>query len=398
MVDFDPFSRDFFDDPYDTYGQLRDEAPCFHSEKWDFYAFSRFDDVVAVHRDTTRFTSSHGLTYEQLIDDSFDLGVTRSIIMMDPPEHTRYRSLVSRSFTPRAIEAYEPAIRTLISEYLDRLGDRAEFDIIGDFAAPFPVEVICAILGVPRADRQTIRHQTDTMLRREEGEATGGPAQAEAAIAQAVYFVDFVADKRRHPGDDITTALIEAQVETNGGELVHLTDEEIAGFCSLLAAAGSETVTKLIGNAAVLFTRHRDQWQRLLDDPGLIGGAVEEVLRFWPPSQYQGRMSVTESQWHGVTVEPHKPVFLLTGAANHDEREYTDPDRFDIGREQRLALSLGHGIHACLGAALARLESRIAIDEIRLRWPDIRADESGCERVQMSNVAGYSRVPVSVTT
>ena len=395
MVDFDPFSRDFFDDPYETYRQLRHESPCFHSERWDFYAFSRFEDLVRLHRDPERFTSTHGLTYETLTDPDFD-GSHSSLIMMDPPEHTRYRKLVSRSFTPRAIGDYEPMVRGLIGEYLDPLMDRREFDLVDDFAGPFPVEIICAILGVPRADRQTIRHQTDTMLRREEGEAVGGQAQAEAAIAQAVYFVEFVADKRRHPGADITSALIEARVETVDGEQARLTDEEIAGFCSLLAAAGSETVTKLVGNAAVLFHRHRDQWRIVIDDPESIPGAVEEVLRYWAPSQYQGRMSTVVSEWHGVTVEAGKPVFLLTGAANHDEREFDDPDSFDIDREQRLAISLGHGIHTCLGAALARMETAVAVDEIRRRWPEFEVDEAGCERVQMSNVAGYSKVPVRV--
>ncbi|MDH4169403.1 MAG: cytochrome P450 [Acidimicrobiia bacterium] len=395
MVDFDPFSRDFFDDPYDTYRRLRDEAPCYHSEKWDFYAFSRFDDVVALHRDPDRFTSTHGLTYEQLSDPEFDTAVS-SIIMMDPPEHTRYRKLVSRSFTPRSIGSYEPLVRRLIGRHLEPLMDRREFDVVEDFAGPFPVEVICAILGVPEVDRQSIRLQTDTMLRREEGEAIGGPAQAEAAIAQAVYFLEFVADKRQHRADDVTSALIDARVETETGALMELSDHEIAGFCSLLAAAGSETVTKLVGNAAVLFHRHPDQWARIQHDPGLIPGAVEEILRFWAPSQYQGRYSRVDTVWDGVTVPAGRPVFLLTGSANRDEREYDHPDRFDVERPARVALGLGHGIHSCLGAALARLESAVAIDELRRRWPSFSVDEQRCERVQMSNVAGYSRVPVRV--
>ena len=394
-VEFDPFSREFFDDPLPIYARLREEAPCYHSERYDFYAFSRFDDLVAIHRDTERFTSTHGLTYEQLSDPDFDTTANRSLIMMDPPEHTRYRKLVSRSFTPRAMAGYEDMIRAQMAEYLDPLMGRDEFDLVGEFSAPFPVEIICALLGIDdREKRQHIRHLADITLHREEGEATGGAAAHEAMIEQAMLFYEFAAHKRSHPGDDICTALIEARVETEDGELASLTDEEIAGFCSLLGAAGSETVTKAVANAAVLFHRHPDQWQKVKDDPTRIPDAVEEVLRYWAPSQYQGRMSTTGMEWHGVTVPAGKPVFLLTGAANHDEREFTDPDAFDIDRDQRLAISLGHGVHTCLGAALARMETAVAIDEIRRRWPDFTVDEDRCERVQMSNVAGYSTVPV----
>ncbi|MDG2026764.1 MAG: cytochrome P450 [Acidimicrobiales bacterium] len=393
-IEFDPFSRQYFDDPTEMYVHLREEAPCFHSEQYDFYAFSRFDDCVAVHRDTENFTSTHGLTYEQLSDP--DPPPMNSMIMMDPPDHTRYRKLVSRSFTPRAMARYEELIRGQITKYLDPLMDRDEFDLVGDFSGPFPVEIICAILGVPEADWQMIRHQTDAMLHREEGQALGTAAQAEAAINQAVYFIEFVSDKRSHLGDDLVSTLIEAQVETEDGAMTGLTDEDIAGFASLLGAAGSETVTKAVANGAVLFHRWPEQWERLKADPGKTTAAVEEVLRYWAPSQYQGRYSVNATEWHGVTIEAGKPVFIVTGAANQDEREFgPTATQFDIEREQRLAISLGHGIHTCLGAALARMECEVAFDEIRQRWPSFTIDESRCERVQMSNVAGYANVPFS---
>lgn len=394
-VEFDPFSREYFDDPTAMYASMREEAPCFYSEKYDFYAFSRFEDCVAVHRDTTNFTSTHGLMYETLSDPDYDKSFN-SMIMMDPPEHSRYRKLVSRSFTPRAMARYDELIRGQIQKYLDPLMDRDEFDLVQDFSGPFPVEIICAILGVPEADRQTIRHQTDAMLHREEGEALGSPAQAEAAINQAVYFMEFAADKRKHPGDDLTTILTEAQVETEDGELTGLTDQDIASFCSLIGAAGSETVTKAVANAGVLFHRNPGEWEKLKADPSKTDAAVEEVLRYWAPSQYQGRLSVNDTEWHGVTVKAEKPVFIVTGAANHDEREFGPTATvFDIDRDQRLAMSLGHGIHACLGAALARMECAVAIDEIRQRWPNYTIDEDRCERVQMSNVAGFSSVPMA---
>ena len=393
-VEFDPFSRDFFDDPYDTYTALRDHAPCYYSEQYDFYALSRFDDVVAGHRDFVTFSSSHGQTYEQLTAE--DPPMFNSIISMDPPEHTRYRKLVSRAFTPRSIDNYEALVREIIGDYLDPLVGRRRFDILEEFAAPFPIEIISTILGVPPEDRQQIRHWADAMLHREEGSATGGEAAAEAGMAQGMYLYQLTQRKRAEPADDMLTALIEAEVETDDGERTRLDDMEIAGFGTLLSAAGSETVTKLVGNAMVLFHRHPDQWAKVLDDPGILANAVEEVLRFWAPSQYQGRYSMVDSVWHGVTIPKHKPVFFITGAANRDPRRYDDPDRFDITRDPGLAVGLGHGLHACLGAALARLESRVAIEEIARRWPDYRVEESGLRRVQMSNVAGYSSVPITV--
>jgi cytochrome P450 len=395
-VEFDPFSREFFDDPYDTYRRLRDEAPCYHSEKWDFYALSRFDDMVEASKRTDLFTSTHGLNYEHLTGPDEDVeALGNMLIMKDPPEHTRYRKLVSRAFTPRAITKYEPVTVEVITRYLDRLDGRTDVDLVEDFAAPFPVEIISTILGVPESDRQQIRHWTDTMLFREEGQSGSGPDQAEAALLQAQYFADLVAEKRRHPGDDMLSVLCEVEVEDEDGRgTTRLTDDEIISFGMLLGAAGSETVTKLVGSGLVLFGRHPDQWQRVLDDPTTIPGAVEEILRYWPPSQYQGRLSTQDTTWHGVTIPAHNPVFLLTGAATHDPRHYDDPDRFDIGRKASLAIGFGHGAHACIGAALARMESVIAFEQIRRRWPDFEVDESGLERVQMSNVAGYSKVPV----
>ena len=287
-------------------------------------------------------------------------------------------------------------MREVIGDYLDALDGRTEADLVEEFAAPFPVEIISAILGVPEADRQQIRHWTDTMLHREEGQSESGPEQAEAALLQAQYFTDLVAEKRSHPGDDMLSVLCEAEVEEAGGGTTRLTDHEIVSFGTLLGAAGSETVTKLIGSGLVLFNRHLDQWQRVLDDPSTIPGAVEEILRYWPPSQYQGRLSTRDSTWHGVTIPARKPVLLLTGAATHDPRHYDDPDRFDIGREASLAIGFGHGAHRCIGAALARMESAVAFEQIRERWPAFEVDESGLERVQMSNVAGYSQVPVTL--
>lgn len=393
-MDFNPFSSDFFDDPYGTYRWLRDEAPAYRSDRYGFWALSRFDDVVAAHRDWKTFSSEHGVTIDQLTDPESPVRGT-SIIMMDPPDHDRMRKLVSRVFTPRAVADLEPMVRRVIDEYLDALRDRDTFDLVAEFAAPFPVEVISTMLGVPAADRQQIRRWTDLILHREPDDPDVTQEGMEAALLTVGYFLDLIAEKRGRPGDDMVSRLIEVEVADDDGTTTNLTDGEIAGFAGLLAAAGSETVTKLVGSGVVLFFRNPGEWRKLLDDRSKSAGAVEEVLRYWAPSQYQGRFAVADSDWHGETIPAGSPVLLLTGAANRDERAYDDPDRFDIDRAAQLSVGLGHGIHSCLGAALARLESRVAFEGIADRWPDYRVDESGLRRVQMANVAGFSNVPVA---
>ena len=395
-MEFNPLSNEFFDDPYDLYQWLRDEAPCYHNERMGFWALSRFDDVVTAHRDWKTFTSTHGLTLDQLTDPDNAAAQAPMIITMDPPAHDRMRKLVSRAFTPRAITRMQTIAEGIINHYLDEVQGESTFDAVEDWAAPFPVEIISAILGVPEGDRQQIRHWTDDLLTRLPGDPRPPQAAIEAGLNQIVYFLELIKEKRAHPGDDMLDQLIEAEVPDDDGNLQRLTDDEIAGFALLLASAGSETVTKLVGSAVVLFHRYPGEWQKLLDDDAKIVNAVEEVLRFWAPSQYQGRFSTVDSEWHGVTLPAGQPVFLLTGAANRDEREYEDPDTFDIDREIGLSVGLGHGIHSCLGAALARLESRTAIAEWRRRYPKYEVDEAACRRVNMANVAGYSNVPVTV--
>jgi cytochrome P450 len=284
-------------------------------------------------------------------------------------------------------------IREVITGVLEGC-DPDGFDAVADFSGPFPVEIISRMLGVPQADRQQIRHWLDAMLHREPGEMDPTPEGAEAAIESVVYFLNLVADKRNHPGDDMISRLIEVEVDRGDGVTTRLDDDEIAGFATLLGGAGAETVTKLVGNAVVLFARNPVEWRKVLDDPGMIPTAVEEILRFLPPSQYQGRYSVRESVYGGVTIPAGHPTLLITGSANRDERFFDRPDEFVIERPPSLALGFGYGVHSCLGAALARMESRIAIEELARRWPDYTVDEARCRRVHMSNVAGYASVPL----
>lgn len=392
--EFNPFSGEFFDDPYSVYAWLRDEHPVYHNERLGFWALSRFDDVVAAHRDWQTFSSNYGVTLEQLQQGTRD--ATGSIITIDPPDHERMRKLVSRAFTPRAVAAMEPLIREIQCRFLDALADRSSFDVVGEFAARFPCDVISTVLGVPEGDRDTVRHNTDLILHREPDNPATPPEGLQAGMENGVLFYELARAKRRTPDDSMISLLCQVEVEEDDGSRHTLTDAEIAGFSLLLAAAGSETVTKLVANAVVEFSRHPDQWQHVLDGTVELAGVVEEILRFLPPSQYQGRFSVRDAEFEGGTIPAGQPVLLLTGAATRDPRTYRDPDRFDVTRTPQLAVGLGHGIHSCLGAALARLESRIAIEEIARRWPRYEVDESGLERVHMSNVAGYSKVPVTV--
>ncbi len=391
-LEFDPFSSTFFEDPSSVYRRLRDEAPVYYNEHYGFWALSRWEDVASAHKDLAAFSSREGTDLHFLSDPGTI--EYRMILFMDPPEHDRLRSLVSRVFTPRAVGQLEPMVRRVISGFADAIGEAKEFDFVQEWAAPFPVEIISEMLGIPEGDRQQIRHWIDIMLHRDEGSIHPTEESQAAGQESGLYFYNLVEDHRSHPRDDMTTKLIEAEVERSDGSTTHLDDVEIAGFLSLLAGAGAETVTKLVGNAAVLFARHPEQWQTVLADPAVIPGAVEEILRYLPPAQYSGRYMLEERTLHGTTIPAHQPVLLITGSATRDERQFEDPDRFDITRTPGLALGFGYGVHSCLGAALARMESRIAIAEMARRWPDFRVNEEGLRRVTMSNVAGYANVPV----
>jgi cytochrome P450 len=259
------------------------------------------------------------------------------------------------------------------------------------------MEVIFTLLGVPDADRQRLRAWMDQSLERDR-DTPVLPAKAMEAMAGLVgYWFDLIGELRRRPNDGLVSGLLDAGVETDAGAATRLTDGEIAGFCALLGAAGSETVTKLLANAAVLFARHPAEWAAVCADPARIPDAVEEVLRYSSPSQYQGRVTTRDVAWYGQTVPRGARVLLLTGSANRDEREFPDPDRFDVARRPESHVGLGVGVHFCLGASLARLESRVALEEFTRRVPRYTVDENRCVRVHMSNVHGYEHVPFTVT-
>jgi len=393
-VEFDPFSDAFFANPYETYRWMRDEAPVYHSERWDFYALSRYDDVVAAHRDWETFSSAYGVTLDALsLRHRFD---TNMMIIMDPPEHDRLRKLVRQVFTRRAIADLEPLVTQVITGFMDELAGKDSFDIVADFAALFPVEVISSMLGIPDGERQQIRLWTDEFLHREQNDPNITESGLVASLAMHEYLLNLAREKRRSPDDLIISRLVSATTENDDGAEQRLSDDDIAAFVVLLAAAGSETVTKLIGNGVLAVHRNPAQWELILADPARIPGAVEEMLRLEPPSQYQGRLTTRDITLHGVTIPAGSPTLLITGAATRDPRAYDRPDDFDITRGGSTTVVFGYGVHSCLGTWLANLEGRVAFEQIRARWPRFDVDLAGLRRVTMSNVAGYSHVPVRI--
>ncbi len=393
-IDFDPFSDTFFDDPTATYTRLRDEAPVYFNEKYGFYALSRHADVVAAHGDPVRFVSSYGVTLEVLLQKQPTR--TNMMIVMDPPQHTRMRKLVSQVFSRNGIGSLEPLIAEVIAGYLDVLAGRNEFDLVADFAALFPVEVISTILGVPEGERQQVRLWVDTFLHREAGNPNTTQEGMEALLHVAGYFLDLARTKRRRPDGFLISKLTATVLRDDDGKEQRLSDQDVAAFSVLIAGAGSETVTKLIGSGIVLFDQHPAQWELVRAEKALIPHAVEEILRMHPPSQYQGRFALAPVEFEGGTIPGNSPVILLTGAATRDPRAYERPDVFDIERGGRTTLAFGYGVHGCLGAWLARLESNLAFEGIRARWPRFAVQHDGLRRVNMTNVAGFSNVPVLV--
>lgn len=390
---FDPFSEEYFNDPFPIYQRLRDEAPVYYSESYNFYTLSRHGDVAAAFRDFETYSSSKGVTLEEI--QSGQHSHHQSIIWMDPPAHRRMRSLVNKVFTPRAIQAQADVIREKITHCLSQANPEA-FDVVKDFSALFPVEVITTMLGVPPEDRQNVRIWLETALHRPPGRTTQSRAGNDAMTKTGALYYDIIQDRRANPCDDMISRLCAVEVDREDGTRTCLDDIEIAGFCTLLGGAGAETVAKLVGIAAVIFSRHRDQWEQLRADRSKIPAAVEELLRYEGPVQYDCRYVMKDVELHGAVIPAGSAVMLLGASANRDERAFTDADAFDINRDRHEALNLafGYGIHSCLGAALARLESAIAIDYLLDFMPDYEVDTANLERTTMTSVNGYASVPV----
>jgi cytochrome P450 len=387
MVEYNPFSRAVADNPFPVYRRLRDEAPVYRNAEVGFYALSRFDDVMNAHLDPVTLSSTHGVTIEGI-----DAGQP-FLIVKDPPDHTAHRKIVSRVFTPRRIGALEPFIRARAGELLDRVRDADAFDVAADFSIRLPLDVISELIGIPPTLRADVHVLCDRITTRQEGSTDYEDALA-ANIELHTLLVELVRDRRAHPGDDVISLLIASPVPLDYGTERSLDDDELASRFLELAFAGHETVAKLIPNGVIALAWYPDQRRELVADPSLMAGAVEEMLRWDPPSHYQGRWTTRDLELHGTTIPAGNRVILVTGSAGHDERRYHEPELFDLHREVDRHLSFGFGAHLCLGAALARLETRVAFEELLARIPDFGIDETSAVRQYSGNVRGLDHLQI----
>jgi len=391
MVEYNPYAYAAHEDPYPIYRALRAEAPVYRNDALGFWALSRHADVLAAFRDPVRFSNRNGVSLDPAAWTPA-AQATMSFLAMDPPRHTRMRALVSRGFTPRRIADLEPRIREVARQHIDRFIDAGRCDFIRDFAGKLPMDVISEMLGVPEADRDTLRRWADAVVHREEGITDVPPAALEAAAAILGYFNDHVAECRARPRNDLTGALLAAEIDGD-----RLTDYEVLGFLFLMIIAGNETTTKLLGNALYWLWRHPDQRALVRADPTLVARWVEETLRYDGSTQALARTVTADVELHGHTLRAGDRAVLLVGSGNRDERVFSDADRFDLGRDTSAMLSFGQGTHFCLGAALARLESRVALEAVHARLPDYEIDAANLVRVHSVNVRGFAAMPIEFT-
>jgi len=389
---WDPFDVDLDTDPYETWQRMRDEAPVYWNERHGFFALSRYEDVNAAHRDPKTFLSGRGTVLE-LMGHRLD-HQAGMVIFMDPPQHETMRALVSRAFTPRRVAALEERIRNFCREHLDPQVGGQGFDYVQEFGAQLPSRVISSLLGVSEADRPRVLELIDTLFYIEPDVGMVNDVSIEAQLGLMSYIQEQLDERRKTPRDDLITGLVEAELAQDDGGTRRLTDEEAGGFANLLVSAGTETVARLLGWTAVVLAANPDQRAQLVADTTLIPRAVEELLRYEAPSPVQGRWTSRDVELHGEVIPHDSKVLLLTGSAGRDERVYSDPDRFDVHRRPDQHVSFGVGPHFCLGAALARLEGRIAIEETLARFPSWEVDHDRAVRLHTSTVRGYKNVPI----
>jgi cytochrome P450 len=387
-VYYDPYDVDIDADPYPVFRRLREEAPLYHNERYDFFAVSRYDDVELGLVDAATYISGRGAILE-LIKANMEMppGI---LIFEDPPTHSTHRGLLSRVFTPRQMNALEPRIRQFCIDSLDRLEGADQFDFVADLGAPMPMRVIGMLLGIPEQDQEAIRHRSDAELRTRPGQ----PQKFSANFASGEMFAEYIDWRADHPSDDLMTQLLHAEFEDGTGTTRRLTRRELLRYVNVIAGAGNETTTRLIGWAGKTLADHPDQRRELVDDLSLVPNAIEEILRFEPPAPHVARYVARDVEVHGQTVPAGSAMLLLVGAANRDDRRYPDGDRFDIHRTIGPHLTFGYGIHYCLGAALARLEGRVALEEILKRFPEWEVDRDHARLSPTSTVRGWETLPV----
>jgi cytochrome P450 len=386
---YDPYDYEIDTNPHSIWQRMREEQPLYRNDRYGFWALSRFEDVWAAYHDTTTFSSAHGVQLETL-DEPVE---HPSMIFMDPPEHDRLRKLVSRAFTPRRVRDLEASVTTLVDDYLEAFVGAEQFDYVEQFGALVPPMVIGELLGVPTSDRDQLRHWFDDLLHRD-GHTTGPSERAiTAALATFEYVTAMIAERRRAPRDDVLSALLEAELDDDGTAR-KLDEREVVSFVILLAGAGVETVARLLSWAAVVLARNPDQRAFLVQDPTLIANGIEELLRYEAPSPVNGRWVTQPFEVYGTVVPAESKILLLNGSANRDPREFDDPDRFDVRRVIKRHITFGYGAHFCLGAALARLEGRIALARTLARFPHWEIDDTELVPVHTSTVRGFASVPI----
>ncbi len=388
---YDPYDYVIDADPHPLWKRMRDEMPLYYNPKFDFYAVTRYQDVRDLSADWRTYSSAYGSVLELIEAGPEALEIARNMLFEDPPIHDEHRSILARSFTPRRISALEPEIRRQCRSYLDEVG--RSFDFVGDYGAKLPMMVIGMLLGVPDQDREYVRSAADELVHRDEGATEYGLSGQQKLLD---YFDGLVEDRRKHPTDDLVSDLTHADVRSKDGTIRQMDSGELLRYISLVAAAGNETVANLMGWAGITLWRHPDQRQLLQENTELIANAVEELLRYEAPSPIQARVVMRDVEIHGTKVTEGSKMALLTGSAGRDERAYPDPDRFDVRRRFDNHVSFGHGIHFCLGAALARLEGRVGLEEMVGRYPEWEVDEEHAEMVHTSTVRGWTSLPVTV--
>ena len=395
---YDPYDFEIDADPHPVWRRMRDEAPLYRNDKHDFWALSRFDDVEAGLLDWRSYSSARGSVLEII-----KAGITMPpgmFIFEDPPIHDVHRSVLARAFTPRRMAAIEPQVRAFCARSLDPLVGSGGFDFIADLGSQMPMRVIGMLLGIPEADQEAIRDNIDESLRLEEGQVPDAESSRAAAIDTAAFgaghFPEYIAWRRKHPSDDLMTELLGAVFVDDTGVERRLRDDELLSLIGLLAGAGNETTTRLIGWTGFLLDRFPDQRRLLAADRSLVPNAIEEILRFEAPSPVQARTVMRDVEHHGTRVPQGSVLLLLNGSANRDERQFENPDQLDVRRKIDHHLSFGYGIHFCLGAALARIEGRVALEEVLARWPDWQVDHDRAVMARTSTVRGWERLPVRV--
>lgn len=387
----DPYDYHFHEDPYPYYKRLRDEAPLYRNEELNFWALTRHADVHTGFRNSTALSNKLGVSLDP-ISRTPEAYRTMSFLAMDDPGHLRLRTLVSKGFTPRRIRELEARVRELTREHLATALESESFDYITEFAGKLPMDVISELMGVPTEDRQRLRTLADTVMHREDGVTDVPKSALVAAMDLLVYYADMVKQRRKTPHDDLTSALLEAEIDGD-----RLGDDEIMAFLFLMVVAGNETTTKLLGNAVYWGGVNPDQLTGVYADDSRIPLWVEETLRYDTSSQILARLVVEDIEFYGTTLHEGDTLLLMPGSAHRDERVFDEPDEFRIGRDiGSKLLSFGSGAHFCLGAHLARMEARVALTELFQRIRGYEIDEAGAVRVHSSSVRGFAHLPITV--